>query len=148
MPSRFHPKLQGEAAESVFLQRAVTLGFTVSKPWGDSAPYDFIVEGGHRLLRVQVKSVTHARRGAYRFTACRGSSGKVPYSPREVDILAAYVFAEDAWYLIPIRAVGRRKMITLCPHRPSRRRFEKYREAWHLLGPPCGSPHAGRPVLS
>jgi len=49
-------------------------------------------------------------------------------------LLAAYVIPADAWYLIPIRQVAQVKSIWLSPHRPSRRKFEPYREAWQLLG--------------
>lgn len=49
-------KWMGEVAESAFLHKAMELGLAVAKPWGDSSRYDFIVDTGERLLRVQVKS--------------------------------------------------------------------------------------------
>src|SRR5205807_1544095 len=49
-------KRLGEVAEAAFLAKASDLGFRVAKPWGDSDPYDFIVETGGRLWKVQVKS--------------------------------------------------------------------------------------------
>jgi hypothetical protein len=36
-------KRRGEMAEAAFLHKASKLGFGVSKPWGDSDPYDLIV---------------------------------------------------------------------------------------------------------
>jgi hypothetical protein len=54
------PKLQGELIELAFLHKAVSLGFAVAKPYGDSERYDFIVDYrdniDRKLLRVQVKS--------------------------------------------------------------------------------------------
>src|SRR5207249_9958162 len=48
---------KGEWAEIEFLSKAHARGFIVSRPWGQNAPYDFIVQR-HRLLhRIQVKSV-------------------------------------------------------------------------------------------
>ena len=38
------------------MMRASELGLEVSKPWGDTARYDFIVEKARRTARVQVKS--------------------------------------------------------------------------------------------
>src|SRR5207248_6285949 len=49
-------KRRGEVAESVFLAKAMSLGFGVAKPWGDSERYDFIVDSGEKLWRVQLKS--------------------------------------------------------------------------------------------
>jgi len=54
-------KRLGEAVEAAFLAKATMLGFPVLKPWGDSRPYDFAVESGRRLWRVQVKCATSFR---------------------------------------------------------------------------------------
>ena len=37
-------KLRGEWAELRFMTQAAEHGIMVSKPWGDSAPYDLMVE--------------------------------------------------------------------------------------------------------
>ena len=37
------PKQLGEIAEAEFIAKAVGMGFVVARPWGDSEPYDFIV---------------------------------------------------------------------------------------------------------
>jgi len=47
-------KQRGELAEMGFMFKAAGLGFGVAKPWGDSERYDFILDNGHRLLRVQI----------------------------------------------------------------------------------------------
>ncbi len=130
-------KAQGEEVEVRFLLQALTLGLAVAKPYGDNVPYDFIVDNGRRTFRVQVKSVSRFDLGSYRLSTARGGRGKSPYSPREIDFLAAYIIPEDAWYLIPVRAFAPRKSLRLCPAngRPGSRprRLERYREAWHLL---------------
>jgi PD-(D/E)XK endonuclease len=47
---------RGEWAELLFMARAAERGLCVSKPWGDTSHYDFVVESeAARLLRVQVK---------------------------------------------------------------------------------------------
>jgi hypothetical protein len=43
-----NPKLRGEWVESLFLARAHENGLVICKPWGDSARYDFVIEGGSR----------------------------------------------------------------------------------------------------
>ena len=62
-----------------------------------------------------------------------GNRSKRCYSPRDLDLIAAYVIPVDAWYLIPLRALYGRKTIRVCPHRPSRRPFECFRNAWSFL---------------
>ena len=39
-------KWAGEQAEAAFLNKATSLGLSVSKPWGDSERYDLIVAPG------------------------------------------------------------------------------------------------------
>ena len=41
------------------------LGFKVTKPWGDSERYDFVVDSGGRLWRVQIKCTAAIRAGGY-----------------------------------------------------------------------------------
>ncbi|HXE89386.1 MAG TPA: group I intron-associated PD-(D/E)XK endonuclease [Terriglobales bacterium] len=130
-------KLKGEWAELQFLSRALSLGLKVGRVYGDSSRYDFLVDAAGRLSRVQVKSVWRRQHGTYRISAQRGAPlGKVPYESSELDFVIGYVVPEDAWYVIPARALSRRRSFWVFPHRSrSRGRFEKYRDAWHLLGP-------------
>jgi len=58
-------KQRGEASEAAFLAQATALGFAVAKPWGDSRRYDFVVDSGYGLWRVQVKSTNLCRRSQY-----------------------------------------------------------------------------------
>lgn len=45
-----HSKLQGEWAESLFVAECLRRGLICAKPFGDSAPYDFIVESRPREI--------------------------------------------------------------------------------------------------
>jgi hypothetical protein len=49
-------KRRGEIVEIAFLHTVTNMGFAVTQPYGDSEAYDFIVDSGSRLWRVQVKS--------------------------------------------------------------------------------------------
>ena len=51
-----HPKRRGEWAEMRFMAMAAENGLEVTKPFGEMARYDFIVEYQGRFARVQVKS--------------------------------------------------------------------------------------------
>jgi hypothetical protein len=138
MPPRFTSrKKQGEWAQEAFILNALGRDFTVLRPIGDSARYD-VATGSpkrRRMASVQVKSVSVAEPGgAYAVNCGRGSGTKIAYTPREVDFVAVYVIPEDAWYVIPVKALRRLKRIRVCPSEPERMpRFEPYREAWRLL---------------
>jgi hypothetical protein len=127
-------KRRGEMAEAAFLHKASRLGFGVSRPWGDSEPYDLIVDSGTRLWRVQVKSASHATEwGGYMFRAT-GNDTRKKYSLEEIDVLVAYIVPDDLWYVIPVTLFRTIKGVKLYP-RPRKRRskYEAYREAWQLL---------------
>ncbi|SRR5258708_7920756 len=133
-------KQRGEWVELQFMAEAAKHRFTVSKPWGDTQPYDVGIEHGPNFLRVQVKSTT-ARSGAgYRCMFMPNHKKKRDYSLKEIDLFAAYVIPEDAWYLLPAALLlgkRRRSMAMLCPVVPPRKkacyRYECYRETWKLL---------------
>jgi hypothetical protein len=55
-------KWRGEIAELGFLHKLAGMGFAVTKPYGGSESYDFIVDSGNRLWRVQVKSGSSMKR--------------------------------------------------------------------------------------
>jgi len=65
---------------------------------------------------------------------------KHDYSLDQIDVFAAYVIPENAWYLIPaVLLLGKRRksMAMLCPvTRPMKKAcycYEGYRENWELL---------------
>ena len=62
---RPNTKRTGELAEAAFLHKAVGLGLKVTKPWGDSERYDFVVDAGERLWRVQIKCTAAVRAGEW-----------------------------------------------------------------------------------
>lgn len=130
-----HPKRRGEWVELQFMARAAAHGLTISKPWGDSARYDFIVETHGLCRRVQVKSTTWKSGKAYACnTVSRNITGLVgTYSSATVDFFAFYIIPEDLWYIVPIGALSKAKWaVFLNPHAPKNRYF-RYMEAWHLL---------------
>ena len=81
-----HAKARGEWAELCFMTRATELGFIVTKPWGDMAPFDFALEHGGHFTRVQVKCTLFHRGRSYK---CHLDSNGVPYSPDQIDFFAA-----------------------------------------------------------
>jgi hypothetical protein len=128
-------KALGELGELAFSYKAASLGFGVSKPLGDNEPFDFILNTGHRLWRVQVKSTYHMRR-TYSFRTTRADVGRKcrRYSADDVDVLAAWVMPLNIWYMIPVQAFATRTAVAVYPHRETATgQFEAFREAWCLL---------------
>lgn len=140
MLSPWNPKLAGERAESLFLAAAMQRGLTVSKPFGDSAPYDFIVDPapGRRpltLWRVQVRSTSVTSfSGSYSVTLGHGKGCQHALMPRDADFLAVLIVPREEWYLVPVKLLdGRRCASFGVVEGKSARRWEPFRSAWHLL---------------
>jgi len=127
-------KRRGEAAEAAFLARVTSLGLHISTPWGDSERYDIVIDHGRGFWRVQVKCTQRYGEGRYRVK--NGGFNDQPYTPDEIDFIAAHIVPLDLWYIIPIVAAGSRKSLRFYPQGNRRGLLEKYREAWCLLACP------------
>jgi len=145
-------KRRGELSELAFFYKAAGLGFGVAKPWGDSERYDFILDSGQRLWRVQVKSGCHHRNRYYDLHASCGNAQKTMYTSVEIDFFVAYLVPIDVWYVIPVEKIKKRVLLFFpyggarCSH------YEQYREAWSLMAPQTSDvafltacPQNGRP---
>ena len=137
-------KVLGERAECAFLWQAMEHGLIVSKPYGESAPYDFIVEKRRihrrgrrerrgRLWKIQVKSV-QGKDPMGRYSVNMRKSYSRRYEPGEVDFFAVWIVGAGLWYIVPGSEVFPAKGGHFYPDvQGSRGKYEKYREAWELL---------------
>jgi len=129
-------KRAGEISEAAFLHKAVGLGLKVTKPWGDSERYDFVVESSGRFWRVQIKCTAAMHAGGYHIQPIHSVYGerKMVYTEAEIDVLAAHIVPLDVWYVVPVQAIAAGTSLRLYPSGGCERaRFEKYREAWDLF---------------
>src|ERR1700685_2230013 len=134
-PPRPNTKITGERSEAAFLAHALQLDLAIAKPWGDSRRYDFIIDNGSRLWRVQTKCTECLRADAYepRATYTVGKTRAV-YTRADIDFLAAHVVPLDVWYIIPVEVCTPAPMLRMYPPRQAKKmRLEKYRNAWFLL---------------
>src|SRR5713101_7932451 len=77
-------KQRGELAEMAFTYKAAGLGFGVAKPYGDSERYDFILDSGVKLWRVQVKSTYGPRAHSHCIRACGNTrNSRKPYTAKQ-----------------------------------------------------------------
>jgi hypothetical protein len=123
------PKPRGEWVEAVFMARANEYELPVSRPWGDSNLFDFVVGRGGRFASVQVKSTIVKCGGGY---LCSVKRNNKPYAPGSFDFLAAYVIPEDVWYIIPASKIADKESVILCSV-AAQAQYEAYRERWALL---------------
>jgi len=128
------PKRRGEWVEMLFSAKAASLGFTVTRPWGDCARYDVILEKSGRLFRIQIKS-TYNKTGLKGSYHCRlmSNHGIFLYNHRTVDFMAVYVIPEDVWYIMPISAVAHVKVAFVLSPSQKGHKYERFMEAWCLL---------------
>ncbi len=122
-------KKRGEWAELVFAAQAIERGLRLGRPWGESSGYDFTVDQGPRIVRVQVKSTIFREGAGYSCTLknCRG-----PYKKNSFDFVAAYVIPEDIWYILPEKKIRGMWSVGLHPELEVSK-YGEYQEAWHLL---------------
>src|SRR5438876_9857881 len=119
------------------LSTTASLGFIVAKPYGDNERYDFVVDSGQRLWRVQVKSTSYLHSGSYRVLALLHLRRQtVTYQPSEVDFLVAHVIPRRR--LVCSAHQGHRRPShsdfgAIRFGSPSSRLWDAYREAWHLF---------------
>jgi hypothetical protein len=127
-------KRRGEWAELEFIAAAAKRDLRVSKPLGDSASYDAVIETHGHLVRVQVKSTTCRRPGGDATNATSAPATGRPYKRGDFDFVAVYVIPEDLWYIIPAKLLvnGKKTAIMLYTTAPTSR-WAPYREAWDLL---------------
>lgn len=131
-------KARGEAAEAVFLAKAAGLGFGVAKAWGESERYDFILDAGHKLWRVQVKSARFFFNHRY-VVKCSGWRRR--YAMGEIDFIAVYIVPKNLWYVVPIAVAALHCQLYFFPQCASRSICEIYREAWcQMACPRDGAP--------
>jgi hypothetical protein len=123
-------KRRGEWAELVFAMRAVERGLRLGRPWGESSGYDFTVDQGERMVRVQVKS-TIFREGKEGYS-CTLKDSKGPYKKGSFEFVAAYVIPEDVWFILPEKKIRGMWSVGLHPKLETAK-YRAYQEAWGLL---------------
>ena len=136
---RPNTKRTGELAEAAFVVKAASLGFAVSKPWGDSERYDFILDAGHRTFRVQVKCTESINANAYQVQSTyTDGNHKGHYTAADIDVLVGYVLPLDLWYVVPVEALPGSASLRFYPNGSisKRVRFEQYREGWQVFREP------------
>lgn len=114
----WNPNQRGAIAEAAITLAAIRAGVGVYRPLSEHARADLLFDIAGTTFRVQCKSA--ARRGDVLHVSLRSVwhspvAGYVrrPYSPDEVDLIAAYAHELDRAYLIPLADVAGQQQICL-----------------------------------
>ncbi len=90
----------GNKSEAIVLNAYVNACFIVSIPFGTGASYDFIIDSGSRLFKIQVKTAWTVK-GIIKYNCLRrqpGTKTHRPYIDGETDYLAVYYPDKDSLY--------------------------------------------------
>lgn len=108
-------KQKGNLTELQCISSFCELGYSVSIPYGDCERYDFIVDVGGKLIKVQVKTSRVLGDGDAIKFSCRStrinSNGTYNrgYTSEEIDYFAT--FYNKKCYLIPIKECSSEKIL-------------------------------------
>lgn len=135
-----------EIGEAAFLLRCTQMGWVACRPCMEKQHYDYIVDTGRNLVRVQVKSNSApSSKYRHRVNLGRGSHMMVPYTKQDQDIecFAIHLLPSDTWYIMPVEAGdGRVGMTFAMKEYVADTGYEQYCEDWAELD----RPGAGRAI--
>lgn len=103
-------KIKGRITEQKCYLKCLEAGFQVSRPLFDDARYDFILDTGNKLLRIQIKtSCWNEDKSAFSFNGySQHSTGngnkRMKYTNKEIDYFMTE--KDDVFYLYPAGKTG------------------------------------------
>lgn len=93
----------GIVSELKVLTELVSKGYIVSQPYGDNAPYDFIVDTNEKLLKIQVKTCNDLEDGTIKISLSKRDGTKrlhrTPYSQLNIDAIICYSRKYNQFFL-------------------------------------------------
>ena len=122
----------GNANELKCMLAFIELGYQCSIPYGNSAKYDFIVDIGNKLYKIQCKSSRHPKtkygydEGSIIITTVYQTTNtketkRYSYSEKDVDYFATCF--NDIVYLIPFNECGNSKILRLLPPKNNQKEY-------------------------
>lgn len=100
---------RGDIGETAFLLAATIRNLLVSKPFGNAEGYDFVVDNGVRLIKVQVKAARWIKSKKYDVLqfGLNSKSRGVLVTRRKFDVLVCYDIDKKDFYIMPANKVKR-----------------------------------------
>lgn len=136
-------KTVGELTEANVLATLIREGYSVSIPFGENTRYDYIIDDGVVMKRIQCKTGRY-RNGTVRFDTnsqyrVKGKLQRFNYADT-IDAFAVYCAELDKTYLVPIEDVIARRQMSLRVKTPIASSFRKnsrphYAEKYEIKKP-------------
>ena len=122
-------KHSGDYAELKFMVLMTELGNAVSKPISNNYRYDFIVDYGNELSRVQVKSTRKlSPEGCYKINVSSVlRNGRIKYSKSQIDEFYVYIIDINEWYRIPIEEIDAGRIRIYPDNESGKGKYFKYK---------------------
>lgn len=97
----------GILSELKVITELVSMGYIVSQPYGDNAPYDFIIDNGDKIIKVQVKTAQERKDGSLIISLVKREGSKrlkrKAYNLLGVDAVIAYSRSQNQFYYIDLK---------------------------------------------
>lgn len=102
----------GERTEAIVLGYLIRSGLTVCMPFGNAKRYDFVVDYGEKLERMQCKT-GRLRAGCVCFNTCSiyNRNGKRKAYHGQIEAFVVYCQALEKVYKVPVSAAGATNMM-------------------------------------
>ena len=111
----------------------------MAQPLGDNSPYDFLVDNGEDILKIQIKSSEwneHENKPQkspkYGFTLKHSKQDKT-YEAHDVDFFGLVVIPLRSIWIVPQKAIDGITKVNVYPIGNSSGAMADYREQWILL---------------
>lgn len=128
-------KTIGVTGETLFAFRALEQGLVPSVPMGDNSQYDFLIDNGSKISRVQIKASSHPDNSSkvdrYNFTLKHSNYSL--YSAEDIDVFGLVVIPLRLVYIVPHTVVSDLTKTSVFPTNNSTSKMEEFRERWDLL---------------
>lgn len=109
----------GNISEAKALSAFVSKGWVVLLPFGDTEPYDLVIDKGLGFEKVQVKTARKTKNGCIVFNAYSIPGRSTDYTQTlyhgKADLFAVYSPDYDKVYLIPVDQVGTQPSLRIEP---------------------------------
>lgn len=108
---KLNTQIKGALTEQKCFVKCLEMGFNISKPIFDNARYDFILDTGERLLKIQIKTSHWTDEGHNSFAfncysqhSTGNGNKRMKYTNKEIDYFMTE--CENIFYLFPAPDVG------------------------------------------
>ena len=119
----------GDIGELAFMLEATSKGFLVCKPFGQAEAYDFILDNGNRLFKVQVKASNRLiDKHGYSFYSFGNGEKSSISNLGKIDIIVCYNVDTKSIYIIPANLLKAPKVSM-----GLKSKYEIYKNNWSVF---------------